>query len=558
MASHLSLIAFIVLCAYNGGHASSDLFVHVSGLVASMGNSKLNITFNSDASVHSIYKGSKNLLDHIKGGKSGYIDWDAGHGRFKPSHLTLVEHTDKIVHIMYTEGGSTSHLAIELHIIMLPEESSIYHYVKVSNPSSKTITLQEFRTVHRFCVTTMPHASNEVLTETPPTESVLEKSTKVQDATYRLKNGTYYTKYDLASYIHDTPWFGVFGGGYGAWLISPSREYHVGGPLKQDLLVHQDALIANYLTSSHFGTPSLGAAHGWSKFFGPWLLYFNKGSDAEVMADVAKQAKIEQGKWPYSWVNDKEYPLKRGTLTGRVSGQLKAQVVLCSSTNEQFDLQTKGYSFNAKTDANGHFTIKNIRPGSYRLVAYPLAGHGSENQPHKYITINEGTQDAGELKLPEPTGILWSIGETDRKAEGYKLSDKHRNYCWLLEPPANLTFTIGKSKLNTDWYYAQTHTGGVWSVRFTDTHDDHTRTLRIALAAASSGTPHLEVAINGHVVESLTYTNDAAIYRQAMQSGNFHSQVTTIPANYIVTGQNVLSLKAVSGTFMYDAISLAK
>lgn len=104
---------------------------------------------------------------------------------------------------------------------------------------------------------------------------------------------------------------GVYGNGYGAFVISPSREYHAGGPLKQDLLVHQDSLIANYFVSSHFGTSGLTASSGWTHIYGPWLLYFNTGSDSAILSDVASQANTEKSKWPYSFVGDSEYPTSR-------------------------------------------------------------------------------------------------------------------------------------------------------------------------------------------------------------------------------------------------------
>lgn len=180
----------------------------------------------------------------------------------------------------------------------------------------------------------------------------------------------------------------TFVGGFGAWIVSASREYHTGGPLKQELLVHQDSLMLNYFHSTHFGTPSQAAPQGWSKFYGPVLIYFNTGSDEEVLADVAIQAEIERSKWPYTWVEEDEYPLVRGSVTGKVTGQTKAMVVVYDSLEEEFDRQTLGYLYHTETDQDGGFIIENIRPGDYQVVAYPLAGQGSDNLARQNVTIS--------------------------------------------------------------------------------------------------------------------------------------------------------------------------
>lgn len=79
------------------------------------------------------------------------------------------------------------------------------------------------------------------------------------------------------------------GNGYGAWMVPASGEYFSGDALKQELLVHQDAIILNYLTGSHFGTPDMVAQPGFEKLYGPWLLYINQGNDRELVADVSRR-----------------------------------------------------------------------------------------------------------------------------------------------------------------------------------------------------------------------------------------------------------------------------
>ena len=449
-------------------------------------------------------------------------------------------------------------LRIECHIIMQRGLSGIYMYVKTTNTGINPITFGLIRIVYRFNPRVMHKATNGVLEGILPLESELNNSPVIQDTTWKLPDGTIYSKYDYAGYIRNTPYQGVFGNGYGAWLLSASREYHSGGPLKQDLLVHQEALILNCMTAGHFGTPPLTAPPGWTKIYGPWLLYFNQGSEDELKANAISQSKVEQSRWPYNWMTDTDYPLKRGSLTGQITGPPRSMVVLSSSLIEEFDMQTLGYSYSTESDQNGYYMLKNIRPGSYKLTAYPVAGFGIGVKSEKLITITEGSNKAN-LDLLVPKDVKWSIGETNRRSDSYRHSNEKRNYIWHTLPPANLEFQIGKSKVETDWYYAQTKKG-TWSIRYNDTPDGKNRILRIGLAAASNnslGRPILVVSINGRAIEEFHYGNDQSIYRSASQSGNFYAAIVNIPANLVVSGDNVIGLTLRHGSVMYDSVNLS-
>lgn len=536
--------------------SGQDVFVEVDGLKATLGNGLINITFTENSQVSSLLKNGSNIID--VNAKTFYLDWNGGRGVFFPTNLTVLNDTGDMAHIMYYQPGGSGFLRLENHFIMLKNISGVYQYVKASNPSdNETLDISELRTVHRFSPSLMPHMTNGHRIGDNPD---LYNRPTIQDTTWQMVDGSYWSKYDYCAYIRKTPWFGIFGGGFGAWVVSASREYHSGGPLKQDLLVHQASLSANYLTSSHYGTPNHQAVPGWSKFFGPWLIYVNTGADEDVLADASKQAKIEKEKWPYSWVSDSDYPLNRGSVTGQVIGQVNSEVVLWSSTSEAFDIQTKGYLYYTKTNKNGSFILENIRPGNYRLIAYPLAGHASEIVAEQNITVSEGHQDAGTLHLPILTDILWNIGETNRRADGFRYSDELRNFYWHTLPPVDHTFVVGKSHEAKDWYYAQSH-NGTWNIVFNDTRDNNPRTLRVAIAAASGSlifnvtTARLSVSVNSFNVAELQYENDKAIYRDALQSGNFYAEKITVDADKVVDGINVVSLTVVDGMFMYDAIS---
>ena len=135
----------------------------------------------------------------------------------------------------------------------------------------------------------------------------------LQDETYllpdggRYSNSYVYSKYDYAGYFAQNSVWGQYSGGrtddeWGAWFIPMDKSCYPGGPLKQELLVHYDAIILNYLTGAHFGTGDFEVPCGWSKLYGPWCMYFNHGSDP--VADALARAATEVSSMPVSWLDE--------------------------------------------------------------------------------------------------------------------------------------------------------------------------------------------------------------------------------------------------------------
>lgn len=56
----------------------------------------------------------------------------------------------------------------------------------------------------------------------------------------------------------------------------------------------------------------------------------------------------------------------------------------------------------------------------------------------------------------------------------------------------------------------------------------------------------------------LYFDNDSAVYRSAMQSGNYHSNVLTVEAAQVVDGENTIQFIISKGQVMYDTISMQK
>lgn len=97
--------------------------------------------------------------------------------------------------------------------VVLKNVSGLYQYVKVSNPNEETIALAEFRTVHRFSYSLMPKVSN-IIRYGDIAPDVTGRPL-IQDTTWQMADGSYYSKYDLCGYLRETPWLGVYGGNPG-------------------------------------------------------------------------------------------------------------------------------------------------------------------------------------------------------------------------------------------------------------------------------------------------------------------------------------------------------
>lgn len=514
--------------------------------------------------------GKQNLVGTItalnknpKDVKTFYLDYHtgvSGGGRgFKPRYYEVVENNSDAVHVKFIEGRSQE-LVLEYHYILREGVSGVYSYVVAQNVRHEPVKIAELRNVYRFDARIMDSVFNGTIQGKVPLYAELDKQKKLQDETWQFSDGTVYSKYDYAGYMRDSHVWGVMGGGYGAWLISASHDYFPGDPQMQELLVHQDGIVLNYMTGAHLGTPDMIAPRDWEKLYGPWLVYLNEGNNDEVLADAKAQAEIQTSQWPYQWMKDSRYQTQRGTLSGKVDFQDPVEVVLTSATGEEFDVATLGYNYSTTVDANGEYHIANINPGKYVLAAYALSGSQTGTLIQQNVEIGKASKTVNLAIADEARNVVWQIGKANRRATGFKFSDEKRNFKWFESIPANLTYTIGESSPDSDWYYAQTKTGK-WTIKFNmDAIED--KTLNISIAAASNSgmnhptTPKLAVVLNGNKIATLIYDNDKAVYRGALQSGRYHNELINVSKENLKSGENELVLDLEGGAFVYDTILL--
>jgi rhamnogalacturonan endolyase len=548
--------------------AASHVVLQKKGMNVSLNNGLVEFNFNKNGSADSIIIDNRNILSTLSGAvkdpdkhRSGYLDYySSGVKGFSPDQVEIIKNTPEYVHVAYIEHTDKK-IQLEYHLIMMKGVQGLYQYVVASNLTDHMIKISELRNIWRFDPQKLNYLYNGVHSGKPQLYAELEKLPKVQDETWRLPSGEIYSKYDYAGYVRQTKFWGVYGQGLGAWIIPGSHEYYSGDELKQDLLVHQDAIILNYMTGSHFGTPDLNAYPGWQKVYGPWLIYINKGSKYKVIANADKVQQSIVTQWPFNWVDDARYITQRTNISGYMIAKEKVSISLSSSINEQNDMQTLGYLYQTETNNKGFFTFRNVKPGIYRMHVYANEGSQPGLLLDKLVSVHGKDLNLGYLEAPFPDNVVWSIGTSDRTAKEFNLANKERNYNWFQKVPENLDYIIGKNTAH-NWYYAQTKPGK-WNVHFKLNPNSNIKYyLNLAFAAVSksgiekTNNPDIRILINGKEIQKISYANDKSIYREAMQSGQYHFNKIEIPASILTKGNNTITMDLKGGCFMYDMLSV--
>ena len=445
----------------------------------------------------------------------------------------------------------------------------------------------------------------------------------------------------------------------GVYFINPSNEYIGGGPEKLDLVAHMGATLLDYWTSGHYAGGSgnnIPNGESWKHVAGPIFVYFNSLDDPKdpsqaeldklkatsgsgmpavpaewhdnAMAlwnDAVAKSKSVKAAWPYSWVDGVDYPHKDGRTT--VAGQLvlddpqAAKKTLPHLTVGLAHPNYQGagvgggyqsrsgngnivtwphdgdyYQFWVVGDADGRFTIPNVRPGKYTLHAFADGVLGEYAKTD--ITVEAGKKiDLGKLDwMPIRYGKqLWEIGYPDRTSDKFLKGDGANYWLWGWPLrysglfPNDVSYTIGRSNPAKDWFFEEvphsTTTAWLnpaakdpynqrfgwvntppskddpwrdwgrgrattWTVKFNmPKAPQGSAVLRIALAGADGG--GLSIGVNGQEVGSirpvstnaLRYNTDKGVWYQydqkfdaALLKQGANEMTFTVPAGDVTTG----------------------
>lgn len=417
-------------------------------------------------------------------------------------------------------------------------------------------------------------------------------------------------KYDYSAVQFDTPAYGWSSSKehVGLWVVTANADYMSGGPTKLELLTHRDATFTDSLIAPapptllyvwkgpHYGGTDLVVAKGeqWTKTVGPFLLYCDSGATPDAMWHKAlAEAATEAKQWPFQWASAPGYPTaaQLGGLTGQIVlhdpkyPREKMTHLLVGLTHSDYTLpngQTvdwqhdgKYYQYWTKGDANGHFTIADVRPGTYTLHAFADGVLGEYAQAD--VTIDAGkTVSAGTIRwTPVRYGRqIWEIGIPDRTSGEFLHGDHY--WQWGIynqypkDFPNDVHYVVGKSDFHKDWNMMQvphaTDDSGksrgsatTWSIQFDLAHAEQGRaTLRLAFAGTEARS--LAIDVNGKNVGTLTdLPNTSAIHRDS-DRGFWQEKDVVFDASLLKEGGNLIQLTVPAGPVMngvqYDYLRL--
>ena len=555
---------------------AQSLTMNVSGMSTTMTNTmangrKLVAKINSSGRVSSMTLGGTELLSS----NGIYFDYTtaAGNKGLSPSKATVIKNTPDYCEVLYS--ATSGNTIFEQGFIMRKDVQMLYTYViATGTATSASEPIKEARVCTRTAETLLNGYVDYRMNGRIPSNSEMavaeREENTIQDATYRLADGSIYTKYNWANYIERDTLHGLCNDSYyGIYNIPVSYEWLNGGCERQELTVHatsKSPITIQMLQGEHFGGQAMVLAEGEKKFYGPFAICPTYSKNGVATARI--QAEKEIADWPYQWFENALYPRERGTVRGHLNvttGQRadSVRVILAQEKGKDPIEMMHGYQFWTLTDENGNFEVKNVRPGNYNLFAYAKAGEVTDMLEQDDITVTAGDNDLGTVTwTPKKyTQMLWMIGHNDRRSSEFRLSDAPRQYGLWEQVPASLTYTIGQSNENTDWYYAQTQ-DGTWTVKFNlDERPTGRVYLTASLAGCASEKASIAVKVNG--TSRGTWKpgyKDASVYRSAVNSGRHYVYTADFLNTGLKVGENTVSFQ-ISNTggkngIMYDCIKM--
>ena len=434
-------------------------------------------------------------------------------------------------------------LDIDVHWVLRRGDTGLYGYVVLNHPAAYPAAgFGEFRVVWK-----LPHGSTDYFFERAYVDAVRNwqmgsyfdythaTSTGIAEIvllTSGVRAGKYDCKYEYAAEYQTIGCWGHASNTNkkGVWMVMGGYDYLNDGPIHPDLTLAESYSLIHF-GRNHFGgsSTSIAAGEAWKKVYGPHLLYCNSTTEATnagnvLWAEAQAQVTAEIAAWPYSWLNNPDYPLAagRGTVTGRliVNDPLKPTVSAANAwvgvaapeeTAGNWQYQGKSYQNWVRADALGNFVIPDVRPGTYELFAFTDGAVGEYAQPGSLITVAAaGTNALGNVtwNVTHPgTSIAWEIGTPNRSAREFKHgNDYFEPYLWntyCAELPSPLEYTVGTSNPATDWNYA--HSGHVdagvwtpwkWRIHFNLPALPPSGNATLTLAFAGSDSARMDIYVN--------------------------------------------------------------
>lgn len=543
--------------------------------------------------------------------------WSMGGGKSYQNPVrcvfSVVTQTPEMVDVSckhaFTKGDPHA-TDIDIHYVLRRGNTGLYAYAVLEHqPTYPALTLGEWRMVSP--VAKDPANADQWLMENiyvdsarnrqAPTPADLKQATtqgikEIVLLNSGLRKGQYECKYEYACEYYKVGTYGWASHvrNIGQWFVLGNYEYFNDGPPHIDLGANSNGGgMLLHFGRNHFGgsVTSIAAKQAWSKIYGPFLIYFNSdaaGGDA-CWADAKAQVAAEQAAWPYDWLTtNRHYPQAdaRGTVTGKliVSDTLKPSQtgagawvgVTDTPAGTNWQSWSNGYQYWVQADASGHFTLSNVRPGTYTLSAYVTGETGEYTRTKVKVAAGETTV-LGDLTwdISHPgTSIAWEIGVPDRSAEEFADAANYwvpYNYRTLHKKfPNPVEYTLGSSAATRDFPYVQSalwQSNGKtvawpWNLHFDLPAVPASGDATLVVAIASSAGARLQITVNGTKLDSQVPPVEGgnALLREAVHA-KYCTMSFTIPVSMLKAGANTLQLlqtktRSEQSHLMYDYLRL--
>lgn len=238
----------------------------------------------------------------------------------------------------------------------------------------------------------------------------------------------------------------------------------------------------------------------------------------------------------------------------------------------------KNYEFWVRADADGNFSIPNVRAGTYSLHAIADGVLGDFTQTNVTVTAGQNLALGNLNWQPVRYGKqLWDIGIPNRSGAEFFKGDDYFHWGWYLAYPKlfphDVNYVIGQSDFHKDWFFEQVphnedpnDTTGrgqgrstTWTIHFNLAAKPRGKaTLRLAICGV--GTRSIAAALNDQSIGNITgLVYNATINRDGI-GGYWTERDLVFDAALMQAGDNALKLTIPAGNLtsgvIYDYIRL--
>jgi rhamnogalacturonan endolyase len=496
--------------------------------------------------------GGRGYVQCVTGNKDDRVRWS----------YRVVRREAGLVEIAFANINPSFPFELETRYVLRDGDPGFYNYIILGHDAAKHPGAFHMGQLD-FCLRADPKifttaaVDDERIIPFPKPES-LRGAPMLTDATYRLPDGSIYSKYFFSAAMDERHIVhGAAGDGVGLWIAMPSHEHLNGGPEHQELTVHQTdttpVLLCHYI-AGHYGASGIDSSATWTKYSAPWFVFANTGTD--LWADAKRRAAQDAAAWPFAWFDG---ATRRGNVTGKITGG--ARVILASHEEKPSSLgwqqQWQGCRYAAWANADGRFTIRAVRPGVYDLFAWKPGVIGEFVKRGIRVGVGENVA-LGELAWTLPRReLLWQIGVPDRSAAEFGYAENFRQWGLWNKIPNEIKFVVGKNNdrdlpfemavsqnADNSWRLPR------WQLQF-DQRGARTGKAVLSLAFAESEEnlfhtrrgPTVNVALNGAPLAQITdLAYDGAAHRSGV-SGLYQLREIEFDAAKLRDGANTLTLE---------------